>query len=251
MSLSTAPAAPLSMPKPPDTDSRPLLFCPFCRECFEGETLCPEHELALVPFDQLPRDPDVDAGDLPAHDQPVSLLDPRFGRGFVMAGVVVSAVGFLMPVLSLDGGAQSRVWSGFEAATTRAPNLWTVPFVAAMFVWVLARRRTPIAMMGARLAGMVFAIAPLLSLAYTVLKVRQGAAQIAERTYRSMEVGVEYGVWVIAAGAVLMLIGSVRLGVLPVPKGAPSSPDPDARSPIEPSARELEEKREARRRRRR
>jgi hypothetical protein len=235
MSLSTA--APLSMPKPPDTDARPLLFCPFCRECFEGETECPEHELALVPFEKLPRDPEVDAGDLPAHDQAVSLLDPRFGRGFVMGGIVLSAVGFLMPVLSLVGDGQSRVWSGFEAASSRAPNLWTVPFVAAMFVWVLARRRTPIAMMGARLAGMVFAIAPLLSLAYTVLKVRQGAAQLADRTHRAMEVGVEYGVVVIALGAVLMLIGSVRLGVLPQPKGAPSSADPDARSPIEPSAR--------------
>ncbi|MDQ3036315.1 MAG: hypothetical protein M3Y87_28200 [Myxococcota bacterium] len=226
------------MPKPPDTDARPLLFCPFCRECFEGEKECPEHELALVPFDALPRDPEVDAGDLPAHDQAVSLLDPRFGRGLVMAGVVVSAVGFLMPVLAIETDSRMRLFTGFEAASTNAPNLWTVPFVAAMFVWVLMRRRTPIAMLGARLAGVVFAIAPLLSLAYTVLKVRQGAAQFAERTHHAMDVGVEYGVAVIAVGGLLLLIGSLRLGVLPIPKGHHlSSPDPDVRSPVEPPAR--------------
>ena len=228
------------MPKPPDTDAQPLLFCPFCRECFEGEKECPEHELALVPFDQLPRDPEAEAGDLPAHDQPVSLLDPRFGRGFVMAGIVVASVGFLMPVLSIATDSRARLFTGFEAASTNAPNLWTVPFVAAMFVWMLARRRTPIAMLGARLAGVVFAIAPLLSLAYTVLKVRQGAAQFAERTHQAMDVGIEYGVAVIAIGGLLWLIGSLRLGVVPQPKGAVQhlpSADPDARSPVEPPAR--------------
>lgn len=232
MSLSAA--FPVEMPKNPHDDARPLLFCPFCRECFEGEAECPEHELALVPFEKLPRDPDVDAGDLPNHDQPLSLLDPRFGRGLVMAGVIASAVGFAMPVLSIVSAGQVRIFSGFEAAATRAPNLWTVPFVAAMFVWVLMRRRTPLAMLGARLAGVVFALAPLLSLAYTVLKVRQGAAQFAERTHQAMEIGVEYGVWVIALGALFFLLGSARLGVVPLPKGGPSSADPDARSPVEP-----------------
>ena len=33
----------------------PILFCPFCRESFEGEAVCPEHDLELVPIDRLPR----------------------------------------------------------------------------------------------------------------------------------------------------------------------------------------------------
>ena len=37
----------------PPSSSTAVLFCPFCRESFEGETHCPEHELALVPFDRL------------------------------------------------------------------------------------------------------------------------------------------------------------------------------------------------------
>lgn len=236
MDAPAVPAAPLSMndddakPERP-SDERPLLFCPFCRECFEGERECPEHELALVPFEKLPRDPELDGSDLPAHDEPVSLLDPRFGRGLVMAGIVLSIVGFAMPVMTIATAEQSRTFSGFAAAATRAPNLWTIPFVAAMFVWVLARRRTPLAMLGARLAGIVFALAPLLSLAYTVLKVTQGAAQETARSGRALEVGVEYGVGVLAVASLLLLVGSARLGVLPQPKGGPSSPEPATSAP--------------------
>lgn len=215
----------MAKPPPDPKADAPLLFCPFCRECFEGEKECPEHELALVPFEKLPRDPEEAARELPAHDEPVSILEPRFGRGLVMAGVVTSLVGFALPVLSIATATQTRVFSGFEAAASRAPNLWTVPFVAAMFVWVLARRRTPLQMLGARLAGIVFAIAPLLSLAYTALKVRAGAAQLAERTHQAMEVGVEHGAVVIALGALLLLVGSARLGVLPGAKGGPAGPE--------------------------
>lgn len=217
-------------------DERPLLFCPFCRECFEGERECPEHELALVPFDKLPRDPELDGSELPAHDEPVSMLDPRFGRGLVMAGVVLLLIGFALPVLTLASADQSRAFSGFEVASTRARNLWTIPFVAAMFVWVLARRRTPLAMLGARLAGIVFGLAPLFSLAFTVLKVTQGAAQEAARGGRALEVSVDYGVGVLAIASLLLVAGSARLGVLPQPKGGPSSPEP-ATSPRPPEKR--------------
>ena len=31
----------------------PPLFCPFCEECFEGEARCPEHDIPLVPFEDL------------------------------------------------------------------------------------------------------------------------------------------------------------------------------------------------------
>jgi hypothetical protein len=207
----TAAAAPIAMDRPPKSDA-PLLFCPFCRECYEGETKCPEHELALVPFGKLPREEDPEAA--PAHDQPLGAFDPRFGRGFVMAGVLALLVGFAMPFLSVESGTQLRVFSGFEAAATRAPNLWTVPFVAGMFVWILARRRTPLAMLGARLVAIVFAFAPIASLAYTIVKVREGAAQLAERG-QSMAIGIEHGAWVIAAAAALLLVGAMRFGVLP------------------------------------
>lgn len=207
---------------PDARNEAPLLFCPFCRECFEGERECPAHELPLVAFDALPRE----EPDTLSHDQVLSILDPRFGRGFIMAGALISLLGFYLPVLSIRSGDQARLFRGFEAAATRAPNLWTVPFVALMFVWILMRRRTPLAMLGARLAGVVFALAPLFSLSYTVLKVRQGAERWSAEMHRTMEVSIEHGVFVIALGALLLLLGSIRFGALPLANVAPSDPEP-------------------------
>ena len=62
--MSTGPSsdrAPGDAPEGRGGEARPLLFCPFCRECFEGEAQCPEHELALVRFEDLPREEDPDA----------------------------------------------------------------------------------------------------------------------------------------------------------------------------------------------
>jgi hypothetical protein len=223
--LPAIPAAAMSNPEP-----KPLLFCPFCRECYEGQTECPEHELALVPFHKLPREEDPEAP--PPYDQRLGPFDPRFGRGLIMGGIVLSLVGFLMPLLQLATSTQSREWSGLEIAASRAPNLWTIPFVAATFAWFLARRRTPIAMQGARLAGVVVALAPLVSLAYTLVRIHIHVAHLVERTGRAMSVSLEYGVVVIALGALLLFVGSLRFGVLPAPRGAPFG-EPDGSSPIE------------------
>ncbi len=208
-------AIPDAMTRP--TRSTSILFCPFCRESFEVERECPEHELRLVPFEALPREEDAEA--FPSHDERVAAFDFRFGRGWVVAGILLLVVGFASPLVTLADAAQSRTFSGFGAAITRAPNLWTIPFVAGMFAWTLARRRTPLEMIGARLAGVVFACAPLFSLAYTALKVRQGAVQLAARGGQSLEVHPEVGVAVLAFGAFALLIGSLRFGVLPMGDG--------------------------------
>ena len=224
------PMAPSEQPptSPPATDA-PLRFCPFCRECFEGETQCPEHELALVPFEALPHEDDPEA--LPSYEEKVAPLDLRFGRGIVMAGIALTLIGFLSPVLDVATATQTRAFSGLEAANLHARSLWTVPFVALMFVWILARRRTPLAMLGARLVALVCALAPLVSLAYTALKVEQGARQITEQSGQSTTVALAWGTWVIGAGAVLLLIGSARLGVIPGAAKAARSVADRLRSP--------------------
>ena len=208
-------ATPVMPSSPPSTT---VLFCPFCRESFEGEALCPEHELRLVPFAALPREHDAEA--LPALDERVGAFDPRFGRGWLVAGVAALVLGFAAPVPTLASAAQTRAFSGFEAATSRAPNLWTIPFVAGMFVWFLARRRTPVAMLGARLAALVFSLAPLTSAVYTVLKVRHGASQMLARGGAPLEVRPEIGLVLLALGTALLFVGSLRFGVLPSRDGA-------------------------------
>src|SRR5687767_9594160 len=101
----TATAAPISMGKKSD-DPRPLLFRPFCRGCFGGEKECPEHALGLLPVERLPKEEDDSA--IPAHDRPVAPFEHRFGRGFVMVGIVLSLVGFAMPFLLVTSGGEER-----------------------------------------------------------------------------------------------------------------------------------------------
>ncbi len=210
----------------------PLLFCPFCRECFEGIAECPEHELALVPFDGLPRD-SLEEAELPHDDEPLGGLDPRFGRGYVMAGVALSFVAFATPLIEVATATQSRAFSGYAAALERAPNLWTIPFVATMFAAFLARRRTPAAMRGARLAGLVLAFMPMLSFFYSFSQVRRGAREIAERAGQLVEISVGWGVGVLALACLAFIVGSYRLGVPPrAASAALPSADPEAVSPL-------------------
>jgi hypothetical protein len=206
-----------------DADA-PLLFCPFCRECFEGEKQCPEHELALVPFHELPRQ--AHERGLPGWDEPVVPWDVRFGRGFLGLGVAIALVGFFCPVVIGTYDDRPHVWSGFEMANGPARNLWTVPVVAALFVVFLYRRRTPRQMRGSRLAGIVLALMPAISLAYSLYHVHQGALA----THGAVGVSFAFGAYVIAACTPFLLIGSLRFGAMPrehAPHG--STPDEEPR----------------------
>src|SRR5436190_1914040 len=75
-----------------------VLFCPFCRESFEGQAHCPTHDLALVPFREL--GPELD----PARDQErLPLATPAFGRGLVLAGALLSLLALFLPLARFSG----------------------------------------------------------------------------------------------------------------------------------------------------
>jgi hypothetical protein len=150
-----------------------VLFCPFCRESFEGLSECPEHELALVPFHRLPKQ--AHERQEPGWDDLLPLLDPRYGRALLLAGAVLAAVAFLVPFCTVSFEAQQTVYTGLAAAGRRAPNLWTVPFVAGVFLWMLLRRRSRGAMRGARPAALLLAFMPLISVAYSAWRMAQAA----------------------------------------------------------------------------
>src|SRR5687768_14108562 len=115
-----------------------LLFCPFCREAFEGERACPDHELVLVPYEALP---EARRRDAPAEDEPLSAYDPRLGRAFLFVSVVVILIGFMLPFATTTAEDRTLTLSGFEIASRR-PVLWAVPAVAGAMILVLAFRRT-------------------------------------------------------------------------------------------------------------
>jgi hypothetical protein len=187
----------------------PLLFCPFCREAFEGQAHCPDHDLTLVPWEELPR---VESEEL-AEDDAVSPVDLRFGRGELLAGVVLLLVSVVCPLFTVSEGDSSRAFSVLAAATDRHPNLWTVPFVAALVLSITLRRRTIRQMLGARLAILILALGPFASVAYTLWRVSANAAELGAALHRTITVDVDWGVGPVLAGATLLAIGGLRLGV--------------------------------------
>ena len=143
------------MPRPAQRDEGSILFCPFCRECFEGEARCPDHDLALVPFARLP-----EARRELADDEPLLPLDPRFGRGFVFLGAALMLAGFLGPLARTYYGDQEAWDTGYRLAATRAMNLWMVPMVAAALVAILHRRATLAQLRSVRLASPTRPVSP-------------------------------------------------------------------------------------------
>lgn len=192
-------------------DGAPLLFCPFCREAFEGQKQCPDHDLVLVPWDELPKSESEEL----TEDDAVSPVDLRFGRGELLAGVVLLLISVPCPLFTVTEGDASRAFSLLTAATDRHPNLWTVPFVAALVLSITLRRRTIRQMLGARLAILILALGPFASVAYTLWRVTTNAAELGAALHRTITVDVAWGVGPVLAGAVLLAVGALRLGVQP------------------------------------
>ena len=172
-----------------------ILFCPYCRESFEGLAECPEHELALVPIDRLPRT------NRSTHAASF-FLDPRLGRGPVLAGALMTILGFFLPV------ARTGVFeaSAIQVAIDGALNLWLVPGSALATLAVLWRRRDRESMWSGRFAVLGLAVAGFLPLLYTARRISLMAS--------AEGAGLEWlsGGFVMAAGLVLTGVGSLRLG---------------------------------------
>jgi hypothetical protein len=193
-----------------------LLFCPFCRECFEDGDRCPDHDLVLVPFDALPVAPREQG-----NDEPVSMLDPSRGRAELTVAALGLLGGFLAPLVEVTALGRAQSFTALAAAAERAPNLWSIPVAGALFASLVLRRRTPMQMRGARLAALVVSIAPVISVVYSVRRMFHAAA---------LEPGVAvtmlWGPYLIVAASILAAVGSLRFGGSLRPHGsAPSSPD--------------------------
>jgi hypothetical protein len=185
-------------------------FCPFCRESFEDAEFCPDHELELVPFDKLPRP----RKRKPRDDEVLPIHDPRFGRGLLALSAVLLLVAFALPFVTIHVGDELTV-TGFEVASRRVRSLWVVPALAAGFISILVRRRTPHSMRGVRVAVPTLSVLGMTSLAYTLFGLHRGASEMGRRL--GVEGSVELGVGLIGTGLALVLafIAGVRLGVVP------------------------------------
>lgn len=191
------------------TDSA-VLFCPFCSEPFEGLDRCPSHDLALVPFRDLPRARTPD-------DARVALASPTFGRGALFIGAVLTLVAFFCPLVRLSGQVEIQNTLR-ELATGRAPRLWLVPAAALAVISILVRRRTPAGMRGARLALFMLSLLPTGLVLFTLSGAGAAAQRMAEQLGARIAVHWGAGAWLTLAAAIPLLWGSLRFGVPPKPR---------------------------------
>lgn len=175
------------------------MFCPYCKEAFEGLAECPEHELTLVTIDRLPRAADR------APERWSMFLDPRHGRGAVFSGASVVVVGFLLPFVEARGYTPSAL----EVAIDGAHNLWLTVVAALGMLLILWRRRSPVAMWRARLAVFGLAVGGMLPLGYTASRI-SSMASVAQTDVRW-----RVGLFFMAAGLVCCAISAARLGRRP------------------------------------
>jgi hypothetical protein len=192
-----------------------ILFCPFCRECFEGERTCPEHDIALVPLERLPPaelEADEDDDGAPAaaagDDAPLSLWEPGHGRGLVALGALLNALA--LALVFVRGKSGSDGLAAYELAVT-APSLWTLLLVSFTLLFVLKRRRTPRALRGLRVLVPALAFISPLTVTWVLWRLYAGAAVWAPG---GRHIGLELGPAVYAVGiaALLTFVGGLRLG---------------------------------------
>jgi fumarate reductase subunit D len=180
-----------------------VLFCPFCRESFEGQNTCPEHELALVPLTRLEASatPDPEHDDDPDGPPPelraLGLFDPRQGRGGVALGALCQLAAFPLPLARMD-----KPVATYELAHA-IPSLWTLSLIAFTVFYALARRRTPHGMRSLRVVVPAMGAVALACLLWAFGRLNFQAPP--------------------AAGAYLILAGALMLGAFGTRLGATRS----------------------------
>ncbi len=175
-------------------ESGDVLFCPYCREAFEGLADCPEHDLALVPFASL-------SSSVASPDARVGLFDPRHGRGFVFAAALLVLLGFMAPFVEWEAHRASA----FEAALDVATNLWFVPGVAFVQIWILGVRRTRADARSARLALAFIPVVGVASVAYSWWHMQRSA------TAQGYEITLLWGGWLMLLALFLAIVAGLRI----------------------------------------
>lgn len=188
-----------------------VLFCPFCRESFEGRETCPEHELQLVTFDKLGPDPTDPDNDPEVIDSTVlELMDPAYGRGLVGAGALLNGMALGLNVLR--GSGESTGLLGYELARTE-PAVWTLGMVSFVLLLILRRRRTPRSLRSVRVLVPMLAVLSPAALLHSLWRIENGAPVLAPGKDLLLDWGL--APYAVALASLLVFAGGVRLGVVP------------------------------------
>jgi hypothetical protein len=184
-----------------------VLFCPFCGDGFEGVTHCPDHELPLVPWQQLPRakrsdPPDVD----------LAWFSPRLGRGWLATSAVLGSIAFACMPLGHAQGSAKMGGTMLQLALHGAHKLWLVPAAAITLLLMLYRRRSPQALRAARLAALFTALIAPIAVLWTWSGVREAVTALAQRNGETLVPALASGGYLVLLATLPALWGAFRLG---------------------------------------
>jgi hypothetical protein len=182
-----------------------MRFCPFCREAFDDVSRCPVHDVELVSLREL----GALAAAQGSEERDGSLWSPQRGRAQVAIGALLTLIAFFCPFGSLTGEL-AVTNTLFTLARGRSLRLWLVPAAALALLSVLYRRRSGVALRGARVAAVFLSLVPSAVVFYTWLGARRAAQLLAAGQVEFVLGSGAYLVWI--AGA-LTLWGSAKLGV--------------------------------------
>jgi hypothetical protein len=189
-----------------------ILFCPFCRESFEGQRRCPEHELELVPLARLPAaahehdlDDDDERSGLAHASARLSALEPRYGRAEVLAAALINGLALVLPLGTGQGDGLGQHRTLVLCAVF--PVLWTLLLVSFTLVFVLVRRRTAASLASLRLLVPALGLASPAALAIVASRVGRGPWSLLGGGPGVSSAGV-----CVLIAALLMVVGGVRLG---------------------------------------
>lgn len=182
-----------------------LLMCPFCKELYEDERVCPVHDLELI----APTEIRPDRLDPREHDY-FAMREMRYGRGWLLAASILLLVGFFLPFVTLMQRVTLNLLA-FEVALRRAPNLWTLILVSGICLSVFFRTKSRFAFRRQRIGLGLLASLAALSLGYTVTRIWLAAeAQSAAR--EAVHTEFRFGVFVLALGVVSLTVAAFRAG---------------------------------------
>ena len=183
-----------------------VLFCPFCGDAFEGQTLCPEHELALVPWQQLPRAKQADPPEVA-----LPWFSPRLGRAWLAAASALGVLAFVALPLGRVTGANMG-GTLLQLALHGAHKLWLVPAASMTLLALLHRRRSPREMRAARVAALfTVAVAPAATL-WAWSTTRTAVELLAARTGQPLAPELAIGGYTVLLALIPGLVGALTLG---------------------------------------
>jgi hypothetical protein len=184
-----------------------VLFCPFCRESYEGAKVCPDHDLPLVPWGRLAAAPHEHEPDEAGDHEALRIWELGSGRGLVVAAALLNA-GALLGAL---GSAQDPPLGNHAALAFCAafPVLWTLPLVSFTLLFVLGRRRTRAGLRSMRLLVPLLGLPSLAALAVVDHRLGRPAGTLFLGLHGS---GPGTSVYAAVGASLCMVVGGLRLG---------------------------------------